>query len=57
MTDWKENIDVVYEGDKAYIPLDYEEIQMIATGKYNNDLFEAFKLLTKCPSKYFSSCY
>lgn len=52
MTDGKETIDVIYTGDKPDIPPDYEEIQVIATGKFNNDVFEAFKLLTKCPSKY-----
>jgi cytochrome c-type biogenesis protein CcmE len=52
MTDGKETIDVIYTGDKPDIPPDYKEIQVIATGKFNNDSFEAFKLLTKCPSKY-----
>jgi cytochrome c-type biogenesis protein CcmE len=52
MTDGKETIDVIYTGDKPDIPPDYEEIQVIATGKFNNNSFEAFKLLTKCPSKY-----
>ena len=52
MTDGKQTIDVIYTGDKPDIPPDYEEIQVVATGKFNNDVFEAFKLLTKCPSKY-----
>ena len=52
MTDGKETIDVIYTGDKPDIPPDYDEIQVIATGKFNNGVFEAFKLLTKCPSKY-----
>lgn len=52
MTDGTETIDVIYTGDKPDIPPDAEEIQVVATGKFNNDVFEAFRLLTKCPSKY-----
>ncbi len=52
MTDGIETIDVNYTGDKPNIPADYTNIQVVATGQFNNSVFEAYKLLTKCPSKY-----
>lgn len=52
MTDGKAEIDVVYTGDKPDIPPGYTNIQVIATGKWNDTVFEAFRMLTKCPSKY-----
>lgn len=41
---------VIYHGSK---PKDFEKItQIIVTGKYSENTFNADKLLLKCPSKY-----
>lgn len=53
MTDGIETMDVVYIGDKPNMPAEATSIQTIVTGKFNNNnVFEAFRMLTKCPSKY-----
>jgi cytochrome c-type biogenesis protein CcmE len=52
LTDGKETIDVNYTGEKPNIPPEYTSIQAVVTGKFNGEGFEAYKMLTKCPSKY-----
>ena len=52
MTDGTATIDVVYTGEKPDYPRDYTVIQVVATGRFNNNVFEAYKMLTKCPTKY-----
>ncbi len=53
MTDGLATIDVVYIGDKPNMPAEATSIQTIVTGQFNNNnVFEAFRMLTKCPSKY-----
>ncbi len=52
MTDGIATMDVVYIGDKPNMAAEAVSIQVIVTGLFNNDVFEAFKMLTKCPSKY-----
>ncbi len=55
LTDGKEIIDVNYTGEKPNIPPQYTSIQAVVTGKFNGERFEAYKMLTKCPSKYEAS--
>lgn len=55
LTDGKEIIDVKYTGEKPNIPPEYTSIQAVVTGKFNGKGFEAYKMLTKCPSKYEAS--
>jgi cytochrome c-type biogenesis protein CcmE len=56
MTDGLATIDVMYQGENIDVPPGYQNIQVIATGQFNNSLFVAIrKPLTKCPSKYESS--
>ena len=55
LTDGKETIDVKFTGEKPNIPPEYTSIQAIVTGKFNNNRFDAYKMLTKCPSKYEAS--
>ena len=56
MTDGLATIDVMYQGENIDVPPGYENIQVIATGQFNNSLFVAIrKPLTKCPSKYEAS--
>lgn len=52
LTDGKATIDVVYTGDKPDIPPEAVNIQAVVTGQFNSNVFEAFRMLTKCPSKY-----
>lgn len=52
LTDGIATIDVVYTGDKPDIPPEAVEIQAVVTGQFNSNVFEAFRMLTKCPSKY-----
>ena len=52
MTDGIETIDVVYIGDLPNMPAEVVDIQTIVTGQFNGNRFEAFRMLTKCPSKY-----
>ncbi|MCX9081887.1 MAG: cytochrome c maturation protein CcmE [Candidatus Methanoperedens sp.] len=52
MTDGIATMDVVYIGDKPNMAAEAVSIQAIVTGQFNNKVFEAFKMLTKCPSKY-----
>ncbi len=52
LTDGKATIDVVYTGDKPDIPPEAVDIQAVVTGQFNSSVFEAFRMLTKCPSKY-----
>jgi len=52
LTDSIATIDVVYIGDKPNMPPEATSIQATVTGHFNNDTFEAFRMLTKCPSKY-----
>lgn len=52
LTDGIETIDVIYTGEKPNIPSDYTSIQAVVTGKFNSSVFEAYRMLTKCPSKY-----
>lgn len=52
MTDRIATIDVIYTGEKPNIPPEYTDIQVIATGQFDSDVFRAYKMLTKCPSEY-----
>lgn len=52
MTDGTATLDVVFTGDKPDIPPEAANIQVVATGQFNNNKFDAFRMLTKCPSKY-----
>lgn len=52
MTDDVATLDVIYTGDKPDIPPEAEYVQVVATGQFNGNVFEAFRLLTKCPSTY-----
>ncbi len=52
MTDGITTMDVRYTGDKPNLPDEATNIQAIVTGQFNNNVFEAFRMLTKCPSKY-----
>lgn len=52
MTDGKAVLDVEYIGDKPNMPAEAEDIQVIVTGQFYGNQFKAFRMLTKCPSKY-----
>jgi cytochrome c-type biogenesis protein CcmE len=52
MTDGVATMDVVYIGDKPNMPAEAVSIQTIVTGQFNNTVFQAFRMLTKCPSTY-----
>ncbi|MFZ3166606.1 MAG: cytochrome c maturation protein CcmE [Candidatus Methanoperedens sp.] len=52
MTDGIATMDVVYIGDLPNMPAEVVDIQTIVTGQFNGNRFEAFRMLTKCPSKY-----
>jgi cytochrome c-type biogenesis protein CcmE len=52
MTDGFATMDVVYIGDKPNMPAEAVSIQTIVTGQFNNNVFQAFRMLTKCPSTY-----
>ncbi len=52
LTDGKATIDVVYTGDKPNLPPEATDVQAVVTGQFSNNVFEAFRMLTKCPSKY-----
>lgn len=52
MTDGIAVLDVEYIGDKPNMPAEAEDIQVIVTGQFYNNQFKAFRMLTKCPSKY-----
>ena len=53
LTDGKATIDVSYLGDKPDLPPEATNVQAVVTGEFNNNsVFEAFRMLTKCPSKY-----
>lgn len=52
LTDGRATIDVVYTGDKPNLSPEAVNIQAVVTGQFNNNVFEAFRMLTKCPSKY-----
>jgi cytochrome c-type biogenesis protein CcmE len=51
MTDGIATMDVVYTGDKPNMPAGAVTI-VIVTGQFNNNVFEAFRMFTKCPSTY-----
>lgn len=52
MTDGVGTMNVVYIGDKPNMPAETVSIQTIVTGQFNNNVFQAFRMLTKCPSTY-----
>lgn len=52
MTDGVATMDVVYIGDKPNMPAEAVSIQTIVTGQFNDNVFQAFRMLTKCPSTY-----
>lgn len=56
LTDGISTIDVVFTGDKPNLPPQEDNennVQAVVTGKFDeNDLFRAYQMLTKCPSKY-----
>ncbi len=55
MTDGIATMDVVYTGEKPNIPSRYSYIQVVVTGRFNGSEFQAYKMITKCPSKYGAS--
>jgi cytochrome c-type biogenesis protein CcmE len=55
LTDGKATIDVIFTGDKPNLPPQADEstVQAVVTGQFDNkDVFRAYQMLTKCPSKY-----
>jgi len=55
LTDNIATIDVVFTGDKPNLPPqgDQSTVQAVVTGQFDNkDVFRAYQMLTKCPSKY-----
>jgi len=56
LTDGITTIDVIYTGEKPNLPPSGEDennVQAVVTGKFDdNDMFNAYQMLTKCPSKY-----
>jgi len=56
LTDGTATIDVIFTGDKPNLPPqgeDEDTVQAVVTGKFDdNDVFRAYQMLTKCPSKY-----
>ncbi len=55
LTDGISTIDVIFTGDKPNLPPQADEntVQAVVTGKFDdNDVFKAYQMLTKCPSKY-----
>jgi cytochrome c-type biogenesis protein CcmE len=52
MTDGIATMDVVYKGDKPNLSPQAANIQTVVTGQFNSTVFESFRMLTKCPSKY-----
>lgn len=55
LTDDSSTIDVIYQGNKPNLPPQEDNstnIQAVVTGKFNNEVFEAYDIITKCPSKY-----
>jgi len=56
LTDGISTIDVVFTGDKPNLPPQEDNennVQAVVTGKFDdNDVFRAYQMLTKCPSKY-----
>lgn len=55
MTDGIATIDVIFTGEKPDIQEGYTNIQVVATGQFDGNVFKAYKMLTKCPSKYEAS--
>lgn len=56
LTDGTATIYVIYTGEKPDIPPEDEaNIQAVVTGQFDDDTFKAYKMLTKCPSKYEAS--
>jgi len=55
LTDGISTIDVIFTGDKPNLPPQGDEstVQAVVTGQFDkNDVFRAYQMLTKCPSKY-----
>jgi len=56
LTDRITTIDVIFTGDKPNLPPSEDNesnVQAVVTGKFDdNDVFRAYQMLTKCPSKY-----
>lgn len=55
LTDNIATIDVIFKGDKPNIPPgddNQSNVQAVVTGQFNGTVFEAYKMVTKCPSKY-----
>jgi cytochrome c-type biogenesis protein CcmE len=55
LTDGHSTIDVIYQGNKPNLPPQEDNetnIQAVVTGKFNNEVFESYDIITKCPSKY-----
>ena len=55
LTDGINTIDVIFTGDKPNLPPQGDEstVQAVVTGQFDkNDVFRAYQMLTKCPSKY-----
>jgi cytochrome c-type biogenesis protein CcmE len=56
LSDGISTIDVVFTGDKPNLPPQEDNesnVQAVVTGKFDdNNVFRAYQMLTKCPSKY-----
>ncbi len=52
LTDGKATIPVVYTGEKPNLPPEATDVQAVVTGQFSNNIFQAFRMMTKCPSKY-----
>jgi cytochrome c-type biogenesis protein CcmE len=56
LSDGISTIDVIYAGEKPNLPPQEDNesnVQAVVTGKFDdNDVFMAYQMLTKCPSKY-----
>ncbi len=56
LTDDITTIDVIYTGEKPNLPPQEDNernVQAVVTGKFDDDdVFRAYQMLTKCPSKY-----
>ncbi len=52
LTDGKATIGVIYTGEKPNLPPEATDVQAVVTGQFSNNVFEAFRMMTKCPDKY-----
>ncbi len=52
LTDGKATIQVVYTGEKPNLPPEATNVQAVVTGQFSDNVFQAFRMITKCPDKY-----